>query len=390
MRRLLALVALLVVVGAPLARAQSDDGYSSSWIDPTPSTERDAKPLGYLDGPRPIVGQVSHPNGIQSVSAVLVLDPNNPPPDGCGGDVQQPTTESNGTSMTFRIEATFPCNLVYEIRATAQANAGGGLGGSTPGPHVMPLLVAVAIPPAPVASVDATLTTKGDDRTVRLEWPAGAEPDLLGYVVTREVDGKSETLGQVAAGEHTRWIDTDPPVGTTVNYEVTSVRNGPDGDVEQVPSAPTMVAVDVPGAAKDDDASAGSDGATSGGSTAGGDSGETSHQTGLASSGRATSNGQAPGSLSSVRARAGSPAGPSGPPTTLDTGFSETIDYGDPATVSEDGPAEGSAVALFDESTGGSPWSDKETMSFVAGGLAVLMGAVTILTVTRRAARAAY
>jgi hypothetical protein len=381
MRRLLAAgaVAVAVLVSTPMAGAQS--GYTGGWTDPAPSATRDDKPLGYLDSDRALSGQVSHPNGISSVTVVLVVDPEDPGADGCAGQVDpQAVVDPSGA---FKVHATFPCNRVYELRATAQANAGTGLGATTPGPYTMPLLVAVAVPPAPVSRVDAELDLDGDHEKVTLAWPEGAEPDLLGYVVSRTTEGETEQLGQVDAGEYTTFVDDDPPTGVTSTYSVTAVRNGPDGDVEQVPAEPTSVDVDVPGerASSDGDGASGSGGSGSGEPV---DPELAGSQVQVGESGRPDA-----GSLASVRRRS-SGARPT-PPTTADTGYSETIDYGEPgeqAAVLPDGDP--SVVAVYDETITGSPWSNKETMSFVAGGLAVLMGAAAVLTVTRRAARAAY
>jgi hypothetical protein len=386
MRRLLAAGAIAVVALASTPIAGAQEGYAGGWTDPAPSATRDDKPLGYLDGVRPLSGQVSHPNGISSVTVVLVVDPENPPSDGCVGQVDtQAALEPSGA---FTVHGSFPCNLVYELRATAQANPGTGLGSSTPGPYAMPLLLAVAVPPAPVSRVDADLDVDGDDKQVTLVWPGGSEPDLLGYVVSRTTDGTTEELGQVDADEFTSFVDDDPPPGVTSTYSVTAVRNGPDGEIEQVPAEPTSVDVDVPGTRASD---AGGDG--TGGSAAG--SGDGSVDPELAGSQSQVGESGRPdaGSLSSVRRRASAGARPT-PPTTADTGFSETIDYGelggpdDQAAVLPTGDP--SVVAVYDETITGSPWSNKETMSFVAGGLAVLMAAATVLTVTRRAARAAY
>ena len=381
MRRLLAAVGLVAVavLAAPVVGAQ--EGYAGGWTDPAPSSTRDDKPLAYLDAPKTLTGQVSHPNGIRSVSVVLVPAADNPPGDGCDAEMDPNVViEQNGTSATFRVTATFPCNLLYELRATAQANADSGITGGAPPPYAMPLMLGVAIPPASVVTVDAVLEVDDEDASVTLEWPAGGEPDLLGYVITRTVGDDTETLGQVDVDEERTFTDDDPAAGRTNRYDVTAVRNGPDDEVEQVPAAPTGVLVDVPG--EPEEAPTGEDG----------DGGADGEAVDPQIAGEATQNdgGARPssGGLSSVRVRGvqGRPT----PPTTADTGFSETIDYGEVGPEDAVPPGDNSVVALYEEGTTGSPWSDKETMTFVAGGLAVLSGAGTILSVTRRAARAAY
>jgi hypothetical protein len=104
----------------------------------------------------------------------------------------------------------------------------------------------------------------------------------------------------------------------------------------------------------------------------------------------ATAAGAPPaGGLSSVRARGQAP--PSlGPPTTLDTGFQGTLPF-DPANpqpqVAAPVAADPAVVSVFDE---GEPVDRKQFWSFIAGGLAVLVGAAVIFHVTRRAARGAF
>lgn len=377
MRRLLAALVLLAVVALTAHSAGAQEGYDGGWTDPAPTKSRDGKPLAYLDAAKLLTGQVSHPNGIKNVSAVLVVDPNESPASGCDAEMDPNIiVEQEGTTATFRVNASFPCNLIYELRATAQANADATITGGAPPPYAMPLFVAVAIPPAPVSSVDAILEIDGDDLTVTLEWPASPEPDLLGYVVNRVTGDSTETLGQVDAAEHPTFVDEDPPAGESSRYDVIAVREGPDDDVEQVAAAPTSVTVDPPDEVEDPDA----DGTGGGGEPV---------DPQLAGDATPTDGGSgpAPGSLSSVRIR-GAPQPTT--PTTLDTGFSETIDYGDAEVAAGAPPVDNAVVAIYDEGTTGSPWSDEETMTFVAGGLAVLSGAGTILTVTRRAARAAY
>jgi hypothetical protein len=380
-RRVLAAIALLLVLVAPTAHAQDANGYSGGWTDPAASGERDGKPLAYLDSARPLTGQVSHPNGITRVSAVLVPDPDNPPADGCDASMDpNVAAEQNGTEVVFHVAATFPCNLVYEVRATAQANRGSGVGASTPPPYQMPLELAVAIPPAPVSSVEAKLTVDGDDRSVTLSWPANTEPDLLGYVITRVAGGDTDTLGQVDAGEDTTFVDDSPPAGKTSRYEVTAVRRGPDSDVKQVPGPTTAVKVAVP--AKD----ASADGGTSGSTGGSGDEGLITQETAPPAKGQPN-----PNLLSQVRAKDGSKRPSLGPPTTLDSGFTETLPFG-PGSPEAVGAPQGrdNAAIVFEEGDDASPFSNKPTMTFIAGGLAVLVGAAVIFYVTRRAARDAY
>lgn len=376
MRRLLLAVAAMAVVAMPTAWAQ--EGYSGGWNDPAPSGVRDGKPLAYLQQVQRLSGHVSHPNGIASVNAFLVPNLDAPPPSDCEASADPSTaTEPSGNGVIFHLTATFPCNLVYEVRANAQANASGGIGGGSPPPHVMPLFVAVAIPPAPVAYVDAELEMVGDAGRVVLSWPGGTEPDLLGYVIARD----GEPLGQLDAGETTRFVDPEPPTGGTSRYSVTAVRRGPDDTVPQVSSRPTTVSVDVPATPDDDAAAGGGDGTGAGADPQ------------IAGEATTAETRGAPGSggLSSVRSRAQAPPR-LGPPTTIDTGFDETLPF-DTTRAQAAAPTappvgDQAVVRVFDEDE---LLDEKQRLAFLAGGLAVLVGAAVIMHVTRRAAReAAY
>lgn len=371
MRRLLVGAVALVLLAAPFASAQTD-GYTGGWTDPAPTATHNDQPMTYLEAAAPLTGVVSHPNGISSVTAVLVPDPDAPVPAGCDATMDPVTAEPNGSSVTFHVHATFPCNIIYELRATAQANQSSDVGATKPDPFRLPLFVAAAIPPAPVQGVDAILEVDGSSRKVTLQWAAGSEPDLLGYVVTRTTSGDTKSLGQVDAGDDTRLADADPPAGKTSRYDVTAVRRGPDDDHKQVAAAPAQVRVDVPARSE----------------TSSGSGGEPPLTT-IVSSGSSEPPPD-PHLLSSVNA-VGTHGTPASPPTTLDTGFNPTLDYPKPADDEVAAPVGDPAVVVtFDESGGESPWENRETMRFIAGGLALLVGALVVTYVTRRAAREAW
>jgi hypothetical protein len=381
MRRALTAAALLVLAAPVImslpAIAQDSNGYSGGWVDPAPTDTTNDTPLAYLTDHRQLSGALTRDGWTIDNVSFLGVPSDDPPPDGCAADVPEQTAGGGGSTVTFAFDATFPCNLEYLVRATAHLSKRQTIGSATED-YAMPLIVAVAIPPAPVEHVDATLEVDGDDRRVTLEWPAGAEPDLLGYVVTRDTGSDTETLGQVDAGEATRFVDKAPPAGSTTSYSIVAVRDGPDDAVEQVPSSPTTVSVNVPASSQ---ASSGASG--SGGS----ESGLTTVVTGQPARGQPDAS-----SLSSVRARGGS-GRPSGPPTTIDTGFEQTLPFqpGDQSAAAAPPPSgDPAVVAIFDEGGSGSPLSDERTMKLIAAGLVVLVFASTVLVVTRRAARDAY
>jgi hypothetical protein len=87
-----------------------------------------------------------------------------------------------------------------------------------------------------------------------------------------------------------------------------------------------------------------------------------------------------------VRARGQAPPR-LGPPTTLDTGFGETLPFDTSGQALSAPEGDAAVVAAFEEEQ---LLDEKQRMAFIAGGLAVLVGAAVILYVTRRAAREAY
>ena len=377
MRRLLA--AAVAIAAASLAAlgtaGAQDNGFSAQWRDPMATSSG----VAYLDSPRTLYGEVFHQRGIESVALVLVDDPD---ADELDGDCEpapepreDPVVERSATSAVFGMDATFPCNGRFLLRVTARAPGEGGIGGEGPATATLHLPLAVALPPAPVPQVDAILEVDGDSRTVTLQWPASSEPDLLGYVVTRVTDGERETLDQLDAEDETELVDDDPPPGETSTYEVTAVRRGPDAEVEQVSSLPTAVDVEVPG----DETTSDGDGTQNGDEPS-----LTTVVTGAPEQGRPDA-----GSLSTVRSRGPAPA-PS-PPTTLDTGFVGTLPFEAPAPGEVAAPPAGdpAVVATFDTSE--DPLlKSKDAMSMIAGGLALFVGALVVVYVTRRAASVGY
>jgi hypothetical protein len=361
-----------LLAAAPMPAHGQQSGFSrAEWTDPAPSGDRFGTPVAYLDDARPLTGVAVHQNGISSVNAILVPDPAAPPPDGCQATVE-PNAVIDADGATFHVTATFPCNLVYEVRASAQSNPGSGIAAPPPESRAIPLLVAVAVPPAPVGTVDADVD--GDSRAVSLSWPANGERDLLGYDVRRG----GQSIGQVNAGDATRFTDTKPPAaGGDIRYEVVAYRQGPDDEVKQVPSRSTSVTVDVPRDPDAPAAAAGSDG---------GDEAVDPSNPQLAGQQHAASRSGTPlaGGMSSVRAR-GQAAPRLGTPTTLDTGFGETLPFDTSGQAAVGDPA---VVAEFDD--GGDLMDGKQKLAFIAGGLAVLVVAGMIFHVTRRAAREAY
>lgn len=369
MRR--ALLAAAVVAAAALtslAPAWAHGEYSGGWTDPAPGT--------VLDGLRGISGSVSHVHGIQAVSLQAVVPEDVDAGEECApsGGPWAPISGGGAQQVSFTFQVVFPCNIVYRVDATAQAGAGEGTRlnpDPAPGPFPMQGRIAVAIPAEAVDGLDLRLAGAEDAPEVVVTWSQGAEPDILRYVVSRD----GEVLGEVEAGDELELVDTAPPPGTRATYEVTAVRRGPKGDVS---GQPADASIDVPEPPAEDDEDDASD-----------DDAADDDDDADDASGPALGSSSAPGGGSRP-----TPIGTSsrpvsgGPPTTLDTGFSETLPFDPEAPqgeVAAPPTGDGSVVASFDDADE-PPVLNQETWTFIAGGLALLMGSMVIRHVTRRAA----
>jgi len=379
MRRRLLVAAVVAAAGlATLAPASAHGDYTGGWTDPAPGTE--------LDGLRSISGTVSHPHGIEAVSLLLVSPVEEQPPEcEAGGGPFAPVQGNGAMSVSFSFPVVFPCNVMYQVAARAQAGAGEGTSlepDPAPGPYDMPLVVAVAIPPDPVDDVGVFVDDDGDDVTIT--WSPNREPDLLRYEVLRD----GEVIGEVGADDDLRFVDDDPPRGTTATYEVVAVRQGPRDD--DVKASPSGESVEVPDGEDADDDEDGTDDGDEGDEDAdededdgeGDEDGDGDGGSLGTSSGTGGGGGQ-PGSVGISTGPSGGGAG--GPPTTADTGFSDVLPFAGGQGVAAPPSGDGSVVASFDDAED-TPLFNQETWTFIAAGLALLMGSMVIRHVTRRAA----
>ena len=368
MRRAL-LAAALVAAAAltSLVPAWAHGEYSGGWTDPAPGS--------VLDGLRGISGSASHVHGIEQVLLQSVVPEDVEAGEECAasGGPWAPVSGGGAQQVSFTFQVVFPCNIVYRVDATAQAGAGEGTRlepDPAPGPFPMQGRIAVAIPAAPVDGLDLRLAGPEDAREVVITWSGGAEPDIQRYVITRD----GEVLGEVAAGDELELVDAAAPPGARSTYEVTAIRSGPKGDVAGQPADASIDVPERPVEGDEGDGAADEDGDD-------GDDGGSGPPLG-SSSGPGGGTGPAPIGTSS-RPVSG------GPPTTLDTGFSETLPFDPAAPQAEEVAApptgDGSVVASFDDADE-PPVLNQETWTFIAAGLALLMGSMVIRHVTRRAA----
>jgi hypothetical protein len=373
MRRALAAVALVAVSSvAWLAPADAHGDYSGGWTDPAPGD--------VLDGRRGISGSVGHAHGIQSVSLGLVspVDAEAPPECAPEGAPWEPIAGGGAQQVSFTFDVGFPCNIDYRVEAQAQAGAGEGTRfepDPAPAPFSMSSIVSVAIPAEPVQDLALDLDGPAEDRNVVLTWSPGAEPDIVRYIISRDGD----ELGEVVPGEELTFVDASPTPGSQPTYEVTAVRSGPDGEIA---GRPASASIEVPERPSEDDADAdGGDPDDGDGDGGGGGDGASPTDGGTSGTSGGTSGIRLPAPTSR-------PASGGGPPTTLDTGFQETLPFGaqPEQEVAAPPPArDGSVVASFDDADE-PPVLNQETWTFIAAGLALLMGSMVIRHVTRRAA----
>jgi hypothetical protein len=264
----------------------------------------------------------SAPVGISQIS--LSIEPDADLPSGC--TVPDPAPErydSNGADPGSRgrirqefafDDLEFACNGRYSVVATAYL----GDFGSDPEPsapsstrHRLHGTLDVAAPAPAVSGLAVSVSPDG--KTVHLTWDAIGDqpPDFEGYQVMRAAgDGDFAAAGTPT----TSTTATDEPAAGHYRYAVVSVRRGPDGEPVMSPLT-TAAARNV----------------TVGAVTAPTRPTYTRGTGGVA--------------LSRPRSGAVARRGASGPPTTADTGYKETLDYGNARLPGADGEGElGSGV----------------------------------------------
>ncbi len=117
-------------------------------------------------------------------------------------------------------------------------------------PDLGPAGIGLAVPPAPVGQVRATATSAATGSPVTVTWTGGPEPDLAGYVVTRNgamvftCTLHGATIGSASpCGPKLAYTDR-PPGGGLVTYSVAASRFALDGttahDVVSAPGTATL------------------------------------------------------------------------------------------------------------------------------------------------------
>ena len=361
MTRKLALIALtavgLLTLVAPHAYASIPNG---AWTDPSVTGTYENTPMATLSEPQKLGGFAEFDQGIRSVDFSLRDDVDGDRCSAKDGVAPQSATFGGAKRADFAFDAVFPCNRRYEVRAVVHPQPQPL---RNDGDLVLDLWVAVALPPAPVSSLKAT-TLDGDERGVSLKWnDANSQPDFSGYAVWRSVgDGDWSYVDAVGPSATSFSDHTVPRAGGEIRYKVFGVRPGPDpGSKVLAPSSPiakATVAAYVP------PTTVAGEGGTNG------DGGGTSHPS-IQVSGNA-----APRGVNRTFSRSS--------PTTLDTGFEQTLPFQSPSDQQAGNAptAGGTAIATLNDDGDD---TRRQTMLLVAGGTTTLSWALVLRYLTKRA-----
>ena len=249
------------------------------------------------DGPTGAAPSPDDPTDVESTDCV----PEDPPP-----FLRPPSDGSPDDTVDrfeFRVDAAdsvWPCNGRYTIVAAGQSN-------QEVAAYEISTVISVAVPPAPITVVNARWDSDVEAVEVIFE-PLGEDQlavDAIGYRVERagpDGDAFAPVGDDLGVDDEPVVLDT-PDTGGEYRYRVRAIRAGPDGPVLSVAAATAVGEVTVPGEVVE----------------------PTTTTTTAARSGTVRTGGRRSG----VIVTRGSTPGRSGPPTTADTGFDETIDYGD-------------------------------------------------------------
>ena len=320
-----------------------------------------------LDESVPITGTIVGEEGqtIERVSFELIADPPlDNPDDPCF--VEPPDTNmvlDGNQTETFELDIEFPCNGAYELTATVDyqeplVGVGGEVTQTSRSTESRPFRFSVAIPPAQVEGLEASYDESTKD--VRLTWASGPEADLLGYFIERNPPGASgfARIGpELLPADQTSF--TDPGIDDEHRYQVTAVRRGADPESQLVgePSSPVVAGPERTQPTLPDDLPPPNSRAPS------------------------NSGGTATGS------RRTSPPPPSRTRTTSNT-FEETLPFDPSQTTlpsSESDPTTGDAAVLAEFDDSSTDDDRRATLVPIAGGLALVVGAMHLFLLSKRA-----
>ncbi len=374
-RRLLAVAtatcALSLVAVAPPSSAQTE--LQVEWTRPT-----ETEPGNTLVEPGPITGRITGGADDRIQRVEFDLSPEPPltdPEDPCLVDLAEsertrtfaPEATPPGATppVEFDIDPGLACNGTYRLDATVSFTRPGPVVGEltrVANETTDSLTFKVAIPPSQVKGLVATFDQA--TREVRLEWEANLEADLLGYYVERNPRGR-EGFARISGDAPLRdpsFVDRD--VEDEQRYRVLAVRRGatersqirgrPSASVTAGPDAPEPTVPNVRAAPRSPE--------------------------------RASSGGTRPSGSSGASSR------PSSPARNQDNVFEESLPF-DPSRTTTIPPQElaspGDDAAVLTE-VGGASDEDERRATFVpvAGGLALMVGAMHLFLLSRRVGEA--
>jgi hypothetical protein len=314
-----------------------------------------------------VEGTISADDPIERVDFTFEPPIDNDSPQGCKGELLTSPAEwfarnDDEKGGTFKLELTSPCNRSYALKATIIHQDPLPLNVTAPQDANVEDTFGVAIPPAQVRGLEQTYDP--ESREVRLTWAANSEPDRIGYYVERSPASRDEfsRIGDVSQPI----VDTsfiDPNVGEKQRYRIVAVRKGatPGSTIFARASLPKTSGPDAPAPAAP----------APGPAPSAGNSGTGNRSSGSGDSSR-----------------------PSSRPRNQDNVFEEALPF-DPSrtTTTRSSPSlSGSSpedAAVLTELDGVSE-EERRRATFlpVAGGLALIVGAMHLLVLSKQAGEA--
>lgn len=247
--------------------------------------------------------------------------------------------------LRFSVDVEVPCNGRYLVRAEARLND------PQRPPFTLERSFVLAALPAVVTDVDAKVRDGERKAVVTFTplTPDQLDPDATGYVVERsgpsaEGQARFDDVGTLALDDEPRYVDDLAAMAAgSYTYRVRAVRAGAEGEVRSSIIDSATAGIELEGDPTVPTTTRGSEVNTRG------DSNRVPSRA-TATRGRATTTRQ-------------------GPPTTLDTGFEETLDYGDGVVGQElaDEPVAGGQSVVRDE-------GETVDLAVPAAGALVLLG----------------
>lgn len=303
----------------------------------------------------------------------------------------------SGGTATFGVAVSLPYNGTYNFTAVATHNDSDGAL-PTDRAESDSATGSFGLAVAPITPRRLTATPDGSNRTVTLTWQQNPEPDILGYVVMRSVDGGTATQANVppGSGSTVKFVDNAGD-GGQLTYQVLAVRPGATASATPVTSAqPATASTSIDRIAPTTTAPASGD--TSGGTSGGSPSGATSSPGGGGTS-------SAPGGLrpqaatTPVRITGGGHVDLSGfkpnpvplavgpAPAPPDPGYQETLPY-KPQTATTGTASQGGDEAALPVGslTTTTDTNRRALMAFLAGAMLLFMLSMHLRWLLRRAA----